>query len=333
MLEAIRMISRNGSQERNHEINNNNKRHTNSLFQQTGHKTMLLDGYELEVIVYETVFSLFLLYGTFQILHVWRLPHNRDRVKDIQKWFGTAALGASFVGILIFIDPKCHFGIYDDWIFALYAMFLLWMVVPPLCFWLRFAYTAASIFAFGDVLFEISKSVIYIIGVVNILITSFIMGLAVALNSFRIILVLGFFVLLFALFEAGSLIAVWVILSKTKVATLRDKNAVENHRELRLKIANCFIITLTFMILLAICIYSGYQRGNVPIHNTCKVSVSYEDYPIVFKLFDLFLFLSMCSGIVIAYIMSYLPSSRASVDKKADVQLAEAKTPFLGQDS
>jgi hypothetical protein len=290
------------------------------------------NGYVLEVICYETILAILFLHGSFQILYSWRLPQNRSRVKEIQIWFGSAGLLGSIVGILIFLDSKCHFGYYDDWVLCLYVVILLWLFVPPIFVWLKFAYQTASVFAYGEVTYHISNSVIHFASIVNIGVTSLIFGLALKMDSIRIMTILSIWFIAFSFFELVGLIIVKVILSKTDMSKIKGREAVEHHQSLQRKLLVCIFVTVLYMPIVVSCNIALYHLGVFSLRNDCNqaVSIPYKDLPIAFKLFSLFIFLSICIGVCFAYVMAYISPRPKFENRKAHANLRDERKHFMG---
>jgi hypothetical protein len=129
---------------------------------------MVAQGYAVERAVFEVIAVISCLIGFFQI-HARVLPENRGKIKLVQTWFFPVAFGFSIIGMIVFTDYRCVFGIHDA--LSVYSLLGLGSIlpIPGSLFWLKNAYETVSNFTTFRLPFQIQPYAIYIISGLHLL--------------------------------------------------------------------------------------------------------------------------------------------------------------------
>src|SRR5689334_20104053 len=97
-------------------------------------------GYLVDLVVSETVFVSLFCFGCFLMFYVWKLPHNVQRLKVVQKWFGASGTLISLFCVVLSVDSKCHFEIFYDRVIDTLLLLMISAGVPPVVMWSRAAF-------------------------------------------------------------------------------------------------------------------------------------------------------------------------------------------------
>eukprot|EP00475_Leptophrys_vorax_P029840 TRINITY_DN44143_c0_g2_i1.p1 TRINITY_DN44143_c0_g2~~TRINITY_DN44143_c0_g2_i1.p1 ORF type:complete len:321 (+),score=50.86 TRINITY_DN44143_c0_g2_i1:6-968(+) len=109
----------------------------------------MVDGFVVEAVIAEILTLAALGCSLYQVLWVWRLSYNRDRVGPIQKWSGYAVVCASIISFLWFLDGQCHFGIWNETALGMFICLLLSVAIPPVFVWLGITFETVSVMKRG----------------------------------------------------------------------------------------------------------------------------------------------------------------------------------------
>jgi heme/copper-type cytochrome/quinol oxidase subunit 2 len=132
---------------------------------------MVAEGYIVERTVFEVIATISCLIGFFQI-YARLLPENRGKIRLVQKWFFPVAFGLTIIGVILFIDYRCVFGIHNAT--SIYTVMGLGSVlpIPGALFWLKNAYETVSNFTSSRLPFQIQPYAIYVVTFLHLLCVS-----------------------------------------------------------------------------------------------------------------------------------------------------------------
>jgi hypothetical protein len=291
-------------------------------------------GYVVEVVIYEFVFFICLLWGLFQIFYVWKLPHNKDNVKLVQKWFGIPGTIGSSIAMLYFLDSKCHFGIYDEITMSINLLLLIWLCVPPVFVWLRSSSETASIFVYCRVVFRISDKAIFALGILNAVLT---FGGYLAMVYFNRIVGILYVICWMAIlgFVAfGSALTMMVVLLKSAGSAEKlGQTDMRSRRRLAMKFLLVCFLAVLFILFLGIFSQVFYGIRNEPFVGFYKrLGLEKYSYWITNGVSSYSSAIFIFFGIFMAYAMSYMPLKarhQRDVRRKTTVEVTP-QSPKVG---
>jgi hypothetical protein len=171
-------------------------------------------GYIIESMVFEFVLGIEWLLAVFQIAYVWKLPHNQNRVKILQKVTLIAIVANNILGIVTCIDVRGVFRIFPNRLIFGIALFMTVPAFFAVLVWYKvFTNIAVSGVASGCVQktllrFSISYHVTAFLMIVHILL---VVGIMTYVSITRQLWILVFMFAYFDILAFGMWINSWVL--------------------------------------------------------------------------------------------------------------------------
>jgi hypothetical protein len=94
-------------------------------------------GYYVETAVFAVISFGTLSASCFQLFYVWNLPHNKERVKTLQKAFIFPIVFNSFLHVVLSVDHRCVFGFYPPLLVVILFALVTVPAMVSMLFWYR----------------------------------------------------------------------------------------------------------------------------------------------------------------------------------------------------
>jgi hypothetical protein len=98
---------------------------------------MVDGGYTLETLFMQSLIISSAALAHYQIFYIWRLPHNRDRVKILQKTTLTTVVFDTTLGFVVCLDHRGAYRLFPPAMIGAIAIFLTYPMTPTILVWYK----------------------------------------------------------------------------------------------------------------------------------------------------------------------------------------------------
>jgi hypothetical protein len=232
---------------------------------------MVAQGYIIERAAFEVLATISCLIGVFQI-YARLLPENRGKIRLVQKWFFPVAFGFTLIGMIVFIDYRCVFGVHSA--VSVYSVLGVGSVlpIPGALFWLKNAYETVTTFTSVRLPFQIQPYAIYIITGLHLLCVSILLPTLFALKGSTIGIIFGWtmWLAIVVLFVFFASIVMTLVVRRTSSNEQRIAGGSSN--ELHRVYRRLIVVSILLMILIAamiLAIVYNYPIREKPLQEAC----------------------------------------------------------------
>jgi hypothetical protein len=294
--------------------------------------TMVDQAFVVDAVVWEVISAAFLCVGIVQFFARCD-PDNKSRIRLVQKWFFPVGIGYSIIGILLFVDVRCAFGVYSITTLYAFLLVMVWLPFPGSLFWLRSAFETIGGFAFSAPPFAVPDSFIYAISAADLVASIVCLIVASQVDKLMFVIVWLFWKLVLVVTVLTATMMMTFVVRKSAKSTQQLYSAGSSNELLKVMRTLKIVSILCAAVLIGIILQIArlYPMRYSTFLNSCMASPQFRIGVASYSVH-----ISWFAVTTMSYLFSWLPvgnCKKAATPQKTAASNSNRKQSSVGMDN